>query len=154
MVQGSVRQMTLLPRVLLVLLTLWLASCAHRLEVLPALGVPEQDALQHTPAASLLASADEAAAAGREQAASLYLERALRLAPNSSWLYKKMADLRLAEGDAHAAEGFARHALRNAEADDNRYRASLYELLATCLARQGDAAGADAARQQAQRLLP
>ena len=150
MVQGLVRT---LMRLSVLLLALWLASCAsHAPQLLPELSVPAQDALRGTPAESLLASADEAAGSGRDQAASLYLERAIRLAPNSSWLYKKMADLRLSEGDAHGAEGFARHALRNAQAGDTAYRASLYELLATCLTRQGDTDGADAARQQAQQL--
>lgn len=152
MVQGLVRT---LMRLGVLLLAVWLASCAsHAPQLLPALAVPEQDALRGTPAETLLASADEAASNGHDQAASLYLERAIRLAPASSWLYKKMADLRLGEGDAHAAEGFARHALRNAAADDKAYRASLYELLATCLARQGNAASAETARQQAQALLP
>lgn len=148
----TIMNMTMKP-LFMVFLVLWLGACANRLQLHPALGVPATDALHGTPAQSLLASADSSASAGHEQAASLYLERAIRLAPNSSWLYKKMADLRLGAGDARAAEGFARHALGNATAADKRYRASLYELLATCLSRQGDMTGADKARQQAHALL-
>lgn len=118
-----------------------------------SLRLPAQDALRGTAAQSLLASADQAAADGRDQAASLYLERALRIAPGSSWLYKRMAELRLGEGRGHAAEGFARHALRNAPDDNNRYSAGLWELVAISLERQDKSTQASAARKKAASLM-
>lgn len=118
-----------------------------------SLMLPAQDAVRGNAAQSLLESADKAAAVGRDQAASLYLERALRIAPGSSWLYKRMAELRLGEGRAGAAEGFARHALRNAPDDDAHYRAGLWELVAICLERQGKSTQAAEVRQTAASLM-
>jgi predicted Zn-dependent protease len=132
---------------------LLLVACTHRGPLLQgALSVPAHDALIGTPAENLLDNANQAAQVDRQQAESLYLERAIRIAPNSSWLYKKMADLRLAEGDPHAAEGFARHALRNAPTEDVRYQASLWQLLSVCLMRQGETQKASDARARADAL--
>lgn len=113
---------------------------------------PVDDALYGTAAESLLASATGARKEGRSQAASLYLERAIRIAPGSSWLYKEMAELRLDEGDAGGAEGFVHHALRNAPNDNESYRAALWSLLATCLTRQGKQEKAGAAEAKAKSL--
>lgn len=133
-----------------------LASCARQVAVTPSVSgpvtIPASDALRGTPAEVLLERAEEAQALGHWKAASLNLERAIRLAPASSWLYREMARLRLREGDARAAEGFARHALRNAPAEAARYRASLWRLLAICLANQGEQQAANQARQKANEL--
>ena len=95
--------------------------------------------------------AEQARAQGETGAASRYLERALTMAPNSSWLYRELALLRLEEGDGHAAEGFAQRALRLAP-DNDDYRAELWELVAAARAEQGDRSGADEARARAQAL--
>lgn len=148
----------------LCLLALLLASCAKQVlqpEVLEAEGVvleqaftvPNQDALNGTPAESLLASADSALAQNKPASASRYLERAIQIAPRSSWLYKRMAELRLEEGEGYAAEGFARHALQNAPADEMAYRANLWKLLATCLAQQGKHDEAKLANDKADQLI-
>lgn len=144
MVQGAVRT---LRQVLVLLLLCWLAACSVRPtvtvepEVLPELAMPAGDALRGSPAESLLARADEAVADGKLQAASLSLERALRLVPDSSWLYRRQAMLELQQGRMAAAEGAARRALQLADSGDDKparyYRANLMELLATALAGQG-----------------
>ncbi len=100
---------------------------------------------------ALLSRAEQARAQGQTAAASRYLERALTMAPNSSWLYRELAILRLEEGDGHAAEGFAQRALRLAP-DNDAYRAELWELVAAARAEQGDRGGADEARARAQAL--
>jgi predicted Zn-dependent protease len=140
MVQGSVR---------LILLLSLLAGCATRgPDISGPLTMPESDPLNGSPAMSLLDQAEQSRERGELASAGRYLERALNLAPGSSWLYRELALLRMQQGDARAAEGFARRALHQAP-DDNVYRAALYELLATALARQSDDAGARDARQQA-----
>ncbi len=104
--------------------------------------------LEGSPALSLLQRAETARQQGETAAAERYLERAWNIAPDSSWLYKSLADLRLFEGDARSAEGFALKALRLAP-DHPQYRADLWELVATARERQGDKTGADEARQHA-----
>ena len=84
--------------------------------------------LAGSPAMSLLERAGQARDQGRMAAAGRYLERALTMAPNSSWLYRELALLRLEEGDPGAAEGLARRALRLAP-DNDDYRADLWELV-------------------------
>ena len=56
--------------------------------------------------------------------------------------------MRLTEGDARGAEGFALKALRLAP-EHPEYQAGLWELVATARDRQGDAGGAKAARERA-----
>lgn len=113
--------------------------------------VTAETALAGSPALSLLHSAEQARKAGRLAAAGRYLERALGVAPNSSWLYQALAHLRLEQGNPGAAEGMALRAVRLAP-DNDGYRADLWELVATCRARQGDQSGADRARSRARQL--
>lgn len=144
MVQGLVR---------LMLLAALLAGCA----VAPSSQqsgsepVTAKTELEGSPALSLLHSAEQARSRGDMAAAGRYLERALGVAPDSSWLYQELARLRLEQGDAHAAEGLALRALRLAP-DNNDYRADLWELVGACRAQQGDRNGADQARQKAEQL--
>lgn len=107
--------------------------------------------LAGSPAMSLLQRAGEAREQGRTAAAGRYLERALTMAPDSSWLYRELALLRLEEGDPAAAEGLARRALRLAP-DNDAYRADLWELVAAARAELNDPDGAEAAREQAETL--
>lgn len=107
--------------------------------------------LAGSPALSLLERADQARASGDTAAAGRYLERALTMAPDSSWLYRSLAQLRLQEGDAHAAEGLALRALRLAPGN-RAYQADLWDLVATARTNQGNAAGAKQAREQARAL--
>ena len=99
MVQGLVR--------LTLLAVLLLSGCAVTPPAEKAEPVTADTELQGSPAMALLSRAEQARAQGETGAASRYLERALTMAPNSSWLYRELALLRLEEGDGHAAEGFA-----------------------------------------------
>tara|TARA_B100000446_G_scaffold168941_1_gene173748 strand:+ start:2200 stop:2565 length:366 start_codon:yes stop_codon:yes gene_type:complete len=107
--------------------------------------------LEGSPAMALLQRAESARQQGQGAAAERYLERALNIAPDSSWLYRELADLRLSEGDARGAEGFALKALRLAP-DHDDYQASLWEMVATARDRQGDRDGARDARSRAAAL--
>ncbi|WP_101675515.1 tetratricopeptide repeat protein [Alloalcanivorax mobilis] len=145
MVQGLVR---------LILLSALLTGCATRT---PPAGTPDGEPvtanteLAGSPALSLLERADQARGRGDTAAAGRYLERALNMAPDSSWLYRQLAELRLQEGDAHAAEGLALRALRLAP-DNREYQAQLWDLVATSRVNQGDSGGARDARARARDL--
>lgn len=79
------------------------------------------------------------------------LERALDLAPEDPVLWSRLAELRLRQGDAAAAEGLA--AKSNALAGDRpslRYRNWL--LIGEARRQRGDGEGAEAARAEAERL--
>ena len=128
-----------------------LSGCAVRGPDAPAEPMTASVELEGSPALSLLHKAEAAHQQGETAAAERYLERALNIAPDSSWLYKTLADLRLFEGDARSAEGFALKALRLAP-DYPQYRAELWEMVATARERQGDKAGADDARERAAAL--
>lgn len=147
----------------LVLLLAVLAACSTAPSLPPApelqtaLAIPVTDSVQGSAAATgLLERVEEALTAGQTASASLLLERALRLVPDSSWLYRRQALLELQQGQAAAAEGAVRRALQLAAQDDHaetrRYRANLLEILATSLAGQNKAAAAAAASAEAQAL--
>ncbi|MGB1466449.1 MAG: tetratricopeptide repeat protein [Alcanivorax nanhaiticus] len=140
------KTMQMLFRVLVV--SFWLTGCAVSVPDAPTEPMTASVELEGSPALSLLQRAETARQQGETAAAERYLERALNIAPDSSWLYKSLADLRLFEGDARSAEGFALKALRLAP-DHPQYRADLWELVATARERQGDKTGADEARQHA-----
>lgn len=144
----------MVPRLVqVVLLAVLAVGCATRApDFAPPLSVPVADPLLASAAAeSLWRAATEARTRGDLPAAARYLERASGVAPDSSWLYREMAELRLYQDDPVTAEGLARRALRLAP-DDPGYRSALWELIATARARRGDEAGADAAREASERL--
>ena len=131
------------------LLCLVLAACANRTQVqLPELDIPAGDPLLSSPAESLWHQAVAARSKGNLAAASRLLERAVNLAPDSSWLYRELAELRLRQDEPAAAEGLARKALRLA-GDNGLYKSALWQLVATARHRQGDEAGAQKARHEA-----
>jgi Flp pilus assembly protein TadD len=68
-------------------------------------------------ARSLVTQAHTQAERGDYPAASLTLDRALRIEPNNPLLWIELGRLRLAEGDAHQAEGCGRKALALASGD-------------------------------------
>ncbi|WP_272974706.1 tetratricopeptide repeat protein, partial [Alcanivorax jadensis] len=107
----------------LMLISMVLAGCAVRPPVEePAEPMTASQELEGSPALGLLSRAEQARQQGQTSAAERYLERALNIAPDSSWLYKELAGLRLSEGDPRGAEGFALKALRLAP-DHDDYRA-------------------------------
>ena len=136
----------------LVLISVVLAGCAVRPAVEePAEPMTASQELEGSPALGLLNRAEQARQQGQTSVAERYLERALNIAPDSSWLYKELAGLRLSGGDPRGAEGFALKALRLAP-DHDDYRAGLWDLVATARDRQGDKAGARQARDKAGEL--
>lgn len=146
MVQGLVR-------LILLVLIGWLAGCSTAPPgPPPELAMPADDPLADSPAMSLVRDAEAALEQGRTADAGQLLERALAMVPDSSWLYRLLAEQRLRRGDDAGAEGFARRALRHAPREQPDYRAALRELLATALAGQGNHAAADRAREQARSL--
>ena len=118
----------------------------------PQLTMPADDPLAGSPALSLVREAESALQQGRSVNAGEKLERALAMVPDSSWLYRLLAEQRLRRNDAAGAEGFARRALRHAPPDQPYYEAALRDLLATALARQGQQAAAEEARARARTL--
>lgn len=116
-----------------------------------AVVMSEDDPLATSAARTLWQQALQARADNQLAAASRLLERALYMEPDSSWLYRELAELRLREGDPHSAEVLAQRALRLAP-ERPAYQAALWELIATARLRQQDTSGAERARREAQLL--
>lgn len=130
------------------LVLVWLAACSSAPVVQAPVDVPAGDPLLGSPSESLWRQAVVAREQGELAAAGRLLERAVTLMPDSSWLYRELAELRLREDQPAAAEGMARKALRFAPAT-GAYRAALWQLVATACSRQGDQACVDQARLEA-----
>jgi predicted Zn-dependent protease len=146
MVQGAVRLIVLLG-------VLSLAACAVKPgDMLAPMEMPPGDPLRGSPAESLWQMAVTAREQNNLGAAGRYLERALYMQPESSWLYRELAELRLREDDPQSAEVMVQRALRLAPPRP-AYRAALWQLLATARMRQGDEQGASRARLEADMLM-
>lgn len=141
-----------LVRLILLTAVLFVAACSTRSVILPELVMPADDPLASSPVQPLWEQALSARAAGDLAAASRLLERAVTLEPDSSWLHRELAELRLRQDQPAAAEGLARKALRLSSGEPV-YNASLWQLVATARARQGDDVGAEAARNEADMFL-
>ncbi|MHA6495467.1 tetratricopeptide repeat protein [Pseudomonas borbori] len=100
------------------------------------------------PVLALLSSAQQQQGAGDLNGAASSLERAQRIAPREPQVLYRLAEVRLAQGDAAQAEQFARRGLSYANGRP-ALQASLWNLIAQARERQGDAAGAAQAREQA-----
>ncbi|MGE8064119.1 tetratricopeptide repeat protein [Pseudomonas sp. NPDC089569] len=100
------------------------------------------------PVLALLTTAQQQQASGDLNGASSSLERAQRVAPREPQVLYRLAQVRMAQGDAAQAEQFARRGLTFA---GNRpaLQASLWELIAQAREKQGDSSGAALARQKA-----
>lgn len=145
MVQRVIRLIVLLGAVLL-------AGCAARPSDMSApMEMPPGDPLKGSAAESLWQMAVTAREQSNLAAAGRYLERALYMEPESSWLYRELAELRLREDDPQSAEVMIQRALRLAPPRPV-YQAALWQLLATARMRQGDAPGAERARLEADML--
>jgi predicted Zn-dependent protease len=142
-----------LVRLIGVLCLVGLAACSARppAVVLP-MAMPAEDPLRGSAAESLWQQAVTARENNQLAAAGRYLERALYMQPESSWLYRELAELRLREGDPQSAEVMAQRALRLAPKRP-AYQAALWQLVATARTRQGNEAGADRARLEAEMLM-
>jgi predicted Zn-dependent protease len=141
-------------RILLALAAL-LGGCAA---VVPAPGTAPAPAPGQAPAArtenlaiaGLLDGARADAAAGRLANAAASLERALRIEPRNPRLWQELARVRLKQGDHAQAESTA--ARSNSWAgSDNALRAENWRLIAHAREARGDAEGAKAALEAAER---
>lgn len=100
------------------------------------------------PVLALLTTAQQLQGGGDLDGAASSLERAQRIAPREPQVLYRLAEVRLAQGDAVQAEQLARRGLSYA-GDRPALQASLWELIAQARERQGNAAGAAQARERA-----
>lgn len=98
----------------------------------------------------LVAAADSALAKGDVELASVNLERAQRLAPQSALVYQKLAAVRLRQQRPAEAEQLARKAL--AYAGGAAQQAALWQLIARARLARGQQAGAREAQERAAAL--
>lgn len=100
---------------------------------------------------ALLDTAEQQANSGDLEAAAASLERAIRIDPRNPVLWYHLATVRLAQGDAQAAEQFA--AKSNSLAPGNTVQQSRnWQLIARARHAQQDEPGAAAAEQRAREL--
>ena len=100
------------------------------------------------PVLALLTTAQQQQGGGDLNGAASSLERAQRIAPREPQVLYRLAQVRLAQGDATQAEQLSRRALSYASGRP-ALQASLWELIAQARERQGDSAGAAQARKRA-----
>ena len=110
-------------------------------------GLSEDEQLDG-PVLALLTTAQQQQASGDLNGASSSLERAQRVAPREPQVLYRLAQVRMAQGDAAQAEQFARRGLTFANGRP-ALQASLWELIAQAREKQGDPSGAVLARQKA-----
>ena len=111
-------------------------------------GALQNDEQLSGPVLALLTSARQQEGSGDLGSASASLERALRIAPREPQVLYRLAQVRLGQGDAAQAEQLARRGLSYA-AGRPSLQAGLWGLVADARERQGDTAGAEAARKRA-----
>jgi hypothetical protein len=100
------------------------------------------------PILALLTAAQQQQSDGDLNGAASNLERAQRIAPREPQVLYRLAEVRLAQGDAAQAEQFARRGLTYANGRP-ALQASLWGLIAKAREQQGDPAGAAQARERA-----
>ncbi|KAB0492530.1 tetratricopeptide repeat protein [Pseudomonas vancouverensis] len=100
------------------------------------------------PVLALLTTAQQQQASGDLNGAASSLERAQRVAPREPQVLYRLAQVRMAQGDAAQAEQFARRGLTLASGRP-ALQANLWELIAQAREKQGDSQGAALARQKA-----
>nr|WP_302184387.1 hypothetical protein [Pseudomonas donghuensis] len=101
------------------------------------------------PVLALLTTAQQQQSGGDYNGASSSLERAQRIAPREPQVLYRLAQVRLAQGDAAQSEQLARRALTYANGRPD-LQAGLWNIIAQAREKQGDSAGAALARQKAQ----
>ncbi|WP_347909067.1 hypothetical protein [Pseudomonas grandcourensis] len=104
------------------------------------------------PVLALLTTAQQQQAGGDLNGASSSLERAQRVAPREPQVLYRLAQVRMAQGDAAQAEQFARRGLTLANGRP-ALQANLWELIGQARDKQGDSQGAALARQKAKVTL-
>lgn len=108
----------------------------------------QQDEQLDGPVLALLTAARDQEGRGDLGGASSSLERAMRIAPREPQVFYRLAQVRLAQGDAPQAEQMAQRGLSYA-AGRPALQAGLWELIAKARESQGNASGAAEARQRA-----
>jgi len=115
---------------------------------------PPQKSAPAVPAVvALLDTAAKQEASGQLGAAAASLERALRIQPENPWTWYRLAVTRFRQGRLDQAEQMARKSDTLAGRDHD-VRARSWRLIALIRERQGDPAGAEAARQRANGVGP
>jgi len=139
-------------RALLAFLAVAVASCATVQRPTPGPApAPEPAArTENLAVAGLLDGARTDAAAGRLANAAASLERALRIEPRNPRLWQELARVRLKQGDYAQAESTAARS-NSWAASDNGLRAENWRLIAHAREARGDAEGARAALEAAER---
>jgi predicted Zn-dependent protease len=115
---------------------------------IPSSGGLAADEQLDGPVLALLTTAQQQQGSGDLNSAASSLERAQRIAPREPQVLYRLAEVRLAQGDAAQAEQFARRGLSYASGRP-ALQASLWNLIAQARERQGDPAGAAQARERA-----
>jgi len=115
---------------------------------IPSSGGLSADEQLDGPVLALLTTAQQQQGSGDLNGAASSLERAQRIAPREPQVLFRLAEVRLAQGDAAQAEQFARRGLSYASGRP-ALQASLWNLIAQARERQGDPAGAAQARERA-----
>jgi hypothetical protein len=115
---------------------------------IPSSGGLAADEQLDGPVLALLTTAQQQQGSGDLNGAASSLERAQRIAPREPQVLFRLAEVRLAQGDAAQAEQFARRGLSYASGRPS-LQASLWNLIAQARERQGDPAGAAQARERA-----
>lgn len=102
---------------------------------------------------ALLDTANRQERNGHHDRAAASLERALQIEPREAWLWHRLGQLRLMQGQPDQAEHLALRS--NTLAQGNiRLTADNWSLIADARRRRGDDAGARSARQRAAELIP
>jgi hypothetical protein len=116
---------------------------------IPSAGGLAADEQLDGPVLALLTTAQQQQSNGDLNGASSSLERAQRIAPSEPQVLYRLAQVRLAQGDAAQAEQVAQRGLTYASGRPT-LQASLWGLIAQARDKQGNASGAAQARQKAQ----
>ena len=119
---------------------------------IPAGGSLSADEQLDGPVLALLTTAQQQQGGGALNGAASSLERAQRIAPREPQVLYRLAEVRLAQGDAAQAEQLARRGLTYAGGRPE-LQAGLWGLIAQAREQQGDPQGAAQARQQAKVTL-
>lgn len=100
---------------------------------------------------ALLRKGSHLAAAGHYRRASATIERAITIEPRNPFIFQRLAELRLKQGQAHQAEALARKS--NSLGQNNPWlRADNWSLIARALRAQGKVLAAESAAGQASYL--
>lgn len=116
---------------------------------IPSAGGLAADEQLDGPVLALLTTAQQQQSSGDLNGASSSLERAQRIAPSEPQVLYRLAQVRLAQGDAAQAEQVAQRGLTYSNGRPT-LQASLWGLIAQAREKQGNASGAAQARQRAQ----